>query len=222
MHTETSQKIQILIVDDDEDIADILKDVVSDKDRTVDVCHDGLAAISNIQKANYDLIIVDLVIPKVGGLDVLKYAKNANPDVLVIIITGYASVETAVTAVKEGAYDYIRKPCKLEEIRIVVKNAVDKIRLNRENIDLLSKLQEAYHKLMILQEAKIDGDPVKKINFFASNMPNLHYLFNDGSPPSNTIDKLHALSSLRESGTLTENEFVTFKRHILNQIEAQT
>ena len=221
MHTGTSQKIKILIVDDDENIADILKDVVSDKDRTVEVCHDGLAAISNIQKTDYDLIIVDLVIPKVGGLDVLKYAKNANPDVLVILITGYASIETAVTAVKEGAYDYIRKPCKLEEIRIVVKNAVDTIRLNRENIDLLSKLQEAYHELMILKEAKIEDDPVKKINFFASNMPNLHYLYNN-SPPSNTIDKLQALSSLRESGTLTESEFVTFKRHIMNQINSQT
>lgn len=220
MHAETSQQIKILIVDDDENIADILRDVVSDKKRTVDVCHDGLAAISNLQKADYDLIIVDLVIPKVGGLDVLKYAKNANPDVLVIIITGYASVETAVTAVKEGAYDYITKPCKLEEIRIVVNNAVDKIRLNRENVELLGKLQEAYQELMILKESKIEGDPVKKINFFPSNMPNLHYLFYDISPPTNTVDKLQALSSLRENGTLTESEFATFKRHIINQINS--
>ena len=211
----TNQQINILIVDDEKAVADILKDCISDKERSITVCYDGLEGIDHIQKNFYDLIIVDLVMPKVGGLDVLKYAKTANPDVLVIIITGYASLETAIMAIKEGAYDYIRKPCKLEEIRIAVDNAIDKIKLFRENRGLLKEIKDAYHELMLLKKEKKADKKISSINFFSSNMPSLHYLYNNNSSPNNTVDKLQALSLLRESGSLTESEFKTFKHNLL-------
>jgi len=211
----TNQKVNILIVDDEKDVADILKDCISGKERSIDVCYDGLDGIDHIQKNFYDLIIVDLVMPKVGGLDVLKYAKKANPDVLVIIITGYASVETAIMAVKEGAYDYIRKPCKLEEIKISVDNAIDKIKMFRENRELLKEIKEAYHELMLLKKEKKATKKISSINFFSSNMPSLHHLYSNNSFPNNTIDKLQALSSLKETGSLTESEFKTFKQNLL-------
>jgi YesN/AraC family two-component response regulator len=182
------------------------------------VCYDGVAAIERIQQNTYHLIVADLIMPKVGGLDVLKYAKKINPDVIVIIITGYASLETAIEAVKEGAYDYIRKPCKLEEIKIVVENAIDKIRLNRENRELLRKLQDAYHELMALKKGKGKSEKMASINFFSSNLPSLHYLYNPDSPPDNYIDKLQALSSLKENGLLTESEFKEFKKHLLKMV----
>ena len=215
----TNQQVNILIVDDEKDVADILKDCISDKERSIDVCYDGLDGIDHIQKNFYDLIIVDLVMPKVGGLDVLKYARIANPDVLVIIITGYASLETAIMAVKEGAYDYIRKPCKLEEIRIVVDNAIDKIKLFRENRGLLKEIEDAYHELMLLKNEKKADKKISSINFFSSNMPSLHYLYDNNSAPNNTIDKLQALSSLKESGSLTESEYKTFKHNLLKMID---
>jgi len=224
MHKEIGLQTKILIVDDDKIIADILKDLLADRERSVDVCYDGLASVECIQKNFYDLIIVDLVMPRVGGLDVLKYAKKINPDVIVIIITGYASIETAIMAIKEGAYDYIRKPCKLEEIKIVVENAVDKIKLNRENRELLRKLQDAYHELMVLKEEKEEKDEGKKIasiNFFSSNMAGLHYLYDNDSPPNNYVDKLQALSSLKENGMLTESEFKEFKRHLLKTVNSK-
>jgi DNA-binding NtrC family response regulator len=221
MPNVTTQQIKILIVDDEKAVADILKDCISDKDRSIDVCHDGLDGIDHIQKNLYDLIIVDLVMPKVGGLDVLKYAKKANPNVLVIIITGYASVETAIMAVKEGAYDYIRKPCKLEEIRIAVDNAIDKIILFRENRELLKKIQDTYNELMLLKEEKKADKKISSINFFSSNMPSLHHLYNNNSSANNTIDKLQALSSLKETGSLTESEFKTFKQNLLKMIKPE-
>lgn len=214
----TKQQVNILIVDDEKDVADILKDCISDKERSIDVCYDGLDGIDHIQKNSYDLVIVDLVMPKVGGLDVLKYAKVANPDVLVIIITGYASLETAIMAVREGAYDYIRKPCKLEEIKIVVDNAIDKIKLFRENKGLLKEIKDAYHELMLLKNEKKADKKISSINFFSSNMPSLHYLYNNNSAPNNTIDKLQALSSLKERGGLTESEYKTFKHNLLKMI----
>lgn len=216
-----NQQVNILIVDDEKAVADILKDCISDKERSVDVCYDGLEGIDHIQNNFYDLIIVDLVMPKVGGLDVLKYAKKTNPDVLVIIITGYASLETAIMAVKEGAYDYIRKPCKLEEIKIAVDNAIDKIRLFRENRGLLKEVQDAYHELMLLKKQKNENKKISSINFFSSNMPSLHYLYNNSSSSNNTVDKLQALSSLKESGKLTESEFKTFKHNLLKSLNPE-
>ena len=221
MHENANQQIKILIVDDEKSVADILKDVLSDEKRSVDVCYDGLTGIDRIQNNVYDLIIVDLMMPKIGGLDILKYAKKTNPDVLVIIITGYASLETAIMAIKEGAYDYIRKPCKLEEIKIVVENAVDKISLYRENRKLLKNLQDAYHELMVLRKEIKADKKITSINFFSSNMPSLHYLYGSRSVPDNTIDKLQALSSLKESGNLNESEFKAFKRNLLEMINSK-
>ena len=220
--TETeNQQINILIVDDETAIADILKDCVADAERSVDVCYDGLDGIAHIQSNNYDLIIVDLVMPKIGGMEVLKYAKKENPDVLVIIITGHASLETAILAVKEGAYDYIRKPCKLEEIKIVVDNAIEKIKLYRENKKLLKQIQDTYNELMLIKQEKKTDKKISSINFFSSNMPCLHYLYNDVSSPNNTLDKLEALSRLREKGNLTEHEFRSFKQNLLKMMNSE-
>lgn len=215
--------IKILIVDDDRVVADILRDLIADdSERSVDVCYDGLAAIELIQKHPYDLLIADLVMPRVGGLDLLKYAKKVNPDTIVIIITGYASLETAIMAVKEGAYDYIRKPCNLDEINVVVNNAIEKIKLDRENRELLRKLQAAYHELMELKEKKLQDEEIANISLFSPTAPSLHHLFNPYAPPNGYIDKLQALSSLRESGLLTEGEFKAFKKHLINMISPKT
>jgi len=219
MHTKRGLNIKILIVDDDKVVADVLGDLISENgERTVDVCYDGLSAIETIQKNLYDLLIVDLVMPRVGGLDLLKYAKKVNPDIIVVIITGYASLETAIMAIKEGAYDYIRKPCNLEEIRIVVKNAIDRITLNRENKELVKKLQDAYHELMVLKEKKLEDAEAGNINLFSPNVPSLHYLYNPVHPPNNYVEKLQALSSLRESGILTDSEFKAFKKHLVSMV----
>jgi DNA-binding response OmpR family regulator len=219
MHTKRGFDIKILIVDDDRVVADVLRDLLSENgERAVDVCYDGLSAIETIQKNLYDLLIVDLVMPRVGGLDLLKYSKKVNPDIVVVIITGYASLETAIMAIKEGAYDYIRKPCNLEEIRIVVKNAIDRIRLNRENKELVKKLQDAYHELMVLKEKKLEDAEAGSINLFSPNVPSLHYLYNPDYPPDNYVEKLQALSSLRESGVLTDSEFRAFKKHLVSMM----
>jgi YesN/AraC family two-component response regulator len=220
MIDDTSRQIRILIIDDEKALADILKDFLSDNKETfINACYDGFAGIECIQKTFYDLIIVDLVMPKVGGLDILRYAKKTNPHVLVIIITGHASLETALMAIKEGAYDYIRKPCRLEEIRIVVENAIDKIKLYRENRKLIQKLQDFYNELMVYKGKRDDDNKKPSINFFSSNTSGLHYLYSNSSFSNNYIEKLQALSYLKESGNLTEDEFKAFKRNLLKMID---
>jgi DNA-binding NtrC family response regulator len=210
--------INILIVDDDQPIAEIFLELLDTEGRTVDACFDGEEAIERIHAKKdvpYDLILVDLMMPKVGGLEVLRYAKKANSDVIVIIITGYASLETAITAIREGAYDYLQKPCKLDQIRIVVDNAIDKIRLNRENRELILKLHVAEQKLLQLQMTQSKTEKPAGAGYLASNMPNLHDLYSQDKTSAGFLDKLQALSSLKENGTLTEMEFKAFKQQLL-------
>nr|CBX29829.1 hypothetical protein N47_F15240 [uncultured Desulfobacterium sp.] len=194
--------------------------LMDEQERSVSVCYDGAEAISMIKNESFDLIITDLIMPNIGGLDVLKHAKKKDPDTLVIIVTGYASLETAIAAVREGAYDYIMKPCKMGEIKIVINRASDKIKLNRENKELTRKLKEVYQELMLLNNRKHKSEKIKSLNFFSSGMAGLHHLYND-SMPDNYIDKLQALSSLMEKGLLTESEFKTFKNHYLNLLSSE-
>jgi len=213
-----NQHINILIADDDKVIADIFKDLLSSPDRTVETCHDGREAADRLQHKEFDLLMADLVMPEMGGLEVLKYAKQINPDIIVIIVTGYASLETAVTAIKEGAYDYIIKPCKLDEIRIVIDRAIEKITLHKENRELLGKLQAAYHELMVLEmkkEERKSGGP----GFVSSNMAGLHHLYDNSN--LSFVDKLQTLSNLKDTGAITEYEFKKFKNHYLKLITVE-
>jgi YesN/AraC family two-component response regulator len=214
---DMNDPIRILIVDDDKIIADILKDLTKtpEPERSVSVCYDGNEAVDRLRNSSFDLIITDLMMPNTGGLEVLKFAKKMNPAVLVIIVTGYASLETAMIAIKEGAYDYIMKPCKLDEIRIVINRATDTIKLNRENKELLKKLQEACHELMALNKLRDKTEKSESLNIFPSSMAGLHYLYNNAAP-GNYVDNLQALASLKEKGMLTESEFKAFKYHCLN------
>ena len=215
---ETNHQIRILIADDDKVIADIFKDVLASEDRTVETCHDGQAAADRLRDNPFDLLMADLVMPKMGGLEVLKFAKQVNPDIIVIIVTGYASLETAVTAIKEGAYDYIIKPCKLDEIRIVIDRAIEKIKLHKENKELLGKLQEAYRDLMVL-DMKKEESRSRGRGFVSSNMAGLHHLYDNSG--QNCIDKLQTLANLKASGAITEYEFKEFKTHYLKMISME-
>jgi len=219
MKKDNNFHIKILIVDDDTSIADIFKDLLSVEGRIVDVCYDGFSALDRLKDGSYDIIIVDLVMPEVDGFDILRFAKKVNPDVIVIIITGYASLETAMAAIKEGAYDYIRKPCKLEEIKLVVDNAVEKIRLNYENRKLIEELKSAYQELMRLKEEEGFKARTETINFFPSKMSGLHLLLNKKEEEGGFIERIEALSLLKDKGAITDDEFKRLKRHIIRSLE---
>jgi YesN/AraC family two-component response regulator len=162
--------------------------------------------------------------PGTSGLDVLRCAKKANPETVVIIITGYASLETAISAVKEGAYDYIRKPFKLDEIKIAVEKAIDKIQGIRENQFLLKKLEEAYQELVaVKQEMAADRSLNRStIHFFPSSMATVPYLYDAATTQHDYVAKIEALSSLKEGGLLSESEFKKFKSHLMKQLASDT
>jgi DNA-binding response OmpR family regulator len=218
MIQEGREPVRILIVDDDRGVTEILEDLVSEEGRVVQVCHDGLKAVEMLRESPYDLLILDLVIPGVEGLEVCRFAKQLYPEALVIIITGCATLETAIAAIKEGAYDYIQKPFKLDGFRIAINNAVEKVKLNKENRELLRQLQSVYKELTALKEQKLPAGKIASINFLSSSMPSLHYLYDEKGDDTLILEKLNALVSLREKGLLSDREFRAMKGRLFKGI----
>lgn len=219
--------IRSVIVDDDRTIGDVLKDLVSKEHISVEVFNDGLEAIEFITREPVDVVITDLMMPGVGGLEVLRQAKRMNRDVVVIIITGHGSLETAIEAIREGAYDYIKKPFKLQEMEIVFNNAVERVNLIRQNTQLLKELKEAYDQLVSIKkerneddyEQKVEQDRIARLNFFSSDRPGLHLMHGAPIGEPNYFERLQNISNLKRDGLLTEREFKTLKAHLIKGLK---
>lgn len=117
---------RVLVVDDEKFIRDILADFLGMEGYVVRTAQDGTSAISELGRARYDLVISDLKMPKMGGLELLQEVAKAHPDTVTVIMTGFGTVETAIDAMKRGAYDYILKPFKVEEIIHIVQRGLEK------------------------------------------------------------------------------------------------
>jgi two-component system response regulator PilR (NtrC family) len=134
---------KILIVDDEPSMRDLLSILLNRAGYLVTTVEDGEAAITQIGKEIFDVVITDMKMPKVGGLDVLKAVKKASPDTVVLVITAFASTDSAVEAMKCGAYHYLTKPFKMDEVELIIRNALEKRRLSTEN--MLLKREMADH-----------------------------------------------------------------------------
>src|SRR5687767_10679828 len=102
------------------------------------------AALAALEKTTYDLVITDLAMPAGGGMAVLDRVKEVSPETQVVLMTAYASTESAVEAMKKGAFDYLIKPFKNDELLIILRNALEKRTLTRENVLLKKALGERY------------------------------------------------------------------------------
>lgn len=136
---------QILIIDDERSIRNVLKDILTNEGFKVDEAGDGEEGLKKFQSNSYDLVLCDIKMPKVDGLEFLDSVTQSNSEVPVIMISGHGNIETAVDAVKKGAYDYISKPPDLNRLLITIRNALDKNNLVKETKVLkrkVSKVQE--------------------------------------------------------------------------------
>jgi DNA-binding NtrC family response regulator len=132
-------KPNILIVDDDEVMCRTLSDVMKKMSYEVTSVQTGKDALYPLQESLYDLVLLDIRLPDMNGLEVLKKIREIDSDPFVIVMTAYADVETAVTAMKEGAFDYINKPFEIDELKIVIKKALETKELKGEVLRLRSK-----------------------------------------------------------------------------------
>jgi response regulator RpfG family c-di-GMP phosphodiesterase len=146
---------RILVVDDEKVIREILSDFLTMEGFLVRTVEDGEAAVAELERRSYNLVISDLKMPKMGGLELLEAINRLNLNVLTVIMTGFGTVETAIEAMKKGAYDYILKPFKVEEVVHIVQRGLDRQRLQLENIRLkealsLYKISEAISQSLSL------------------------------------------------------------------------
>jgi len=159
-------KARVLIVDDEKSMRDLLSITLEKEGYDVETAAGGELAIEMLHREMVDAVITDLRMPKVDGLQVLRAAKESSPDIAVIVITAVASTETAVEAMKLGAYDYITKPFKLDEVNLIVRNALERKRLRDENLYLRRQL-ETQHRFenIIGKSARIAEvfDTIRKI-----------------------------------------------------------
>jgi response regulator RpfG family c-di-GMP phosphodiesterase len=157
MTTPHDERPRVLIVDDEKFIRDILADFLGMEGYVVRTAEDGAAALNELGHARYDMIISDLKMPRMGGIELLAAIAQAAPSALTVIMTGFGTVETAIDAMKRGAYDYILKPFKVEEVIHVVQRGLEKQRLAAENLRLreavsLYKVSEAIAASLSLDE----------------------------------------------------------------------
>ncbi|MGC9016684.1 MAG: sigma-54-dependent transcriptional regulator [Caldimicrobium sp.] len=141
---------KILVVDDEKLTLKNLSYVLSKEGYEVKTAESGTLALKYLQEEEFDVVITDLKMEKVTGLDVLEKCKEWWPDTEVVIITAYATVDSAIEAMKKGAYYYIMKPFKLEELRKVVKEAVEKVYLKKENKKLKEELEKNKEEVKII------------------------------------------------------------------------
>ncbi|HLZ19085.1 MAG TPA: response regulator, partial [Smithellaceae bacterium] len=129
-------KLDILIVDDDLAHRVMLKKLIGGWGYHVSEADDGAVAVEEVRRRSFDLILMDIRMVKVSGIEALEQIKEINASIPVIIMTAYASVETAVSALKKGAYDYLTKPLDFDELQIAIARATEYNRLKKENEDL--------------------------------------------------------------------------------------
>ena len=134
--------LEALVVDDEPEIRELLVEFLRGKGVPVASASDGRAAVTALQRepARYNFVITDLALPGVDGLGVLRAARDANPSCQVVIVTGYASLDSAIQAVRLGAYDYITKPFSLGQIDVILQRLRDRLSLEAENRQLLHRL----------------------------------------------------------------------------------
>jgi len=135
---------KILVVDDERSIRNTLQDILAYEKYDVVLAEDGFEAIEKMEQGPYDVILCDVKMPKMDGIELLDKLKEKDPDVTVVMISGHGTIDTAVEAIKKGAYDFISKPLDLNRLLITIRNAMDKTQLVSETKVLKRKVSKTY------------------------------------------------------------------------------
>ncbi|HMK49217.1 MAG TPA: response regulator [Thermodesulfovibrionales bacterium] len=153
------KELRILIADDDDIVRDAISSLLTDEGYSVLSAVDGIDAISVLRIQDIDLVITDLRMPGADGYEVLRYAVKSNPDITVIMLTAYGTLDTALNAIKDGAYDYLTKPFKIQEILLLVEKVFRRAQLIQENRELKKSLRDAYRDINLIRTVIRSSDP---------------------------------------------------------------
>jgi len=157
---------KILIAEDDEMVRDVIEKLLTDEGYSVVMANDGLEAVKMLRMENIFLVLTDLRMPGADGMEVLRTAVQVNPKTSVVILTAYGTLDTALEAMKAGAYDYIVKPFVMQQLILVVRNAFNLCNLFEENEELKGLLRKAFRDLenMKIGSGNSVGDLQSELN----------------------------------------------------------
>ncbi|CUT01253.1 sigma-54-dependent transcriptional regulator, partial [Candidatus Kryptobacter tengchongensis] len=157
--SERNVKAKVLVVDDEEYLCELLKDeLLSTNLFEIDIANDGAQAINKIQNKIYDIVLLDIKMPRISGIEVLKFIKEYSPDTEVIMITALGDIKLAVETIKLGAFDFITKPYNFDELLVSIQNAIEKRRLRLQNTLMQKELSRLIHTDEVIGQSKIFKD----------------------------------------------------------------
>ena len=198
-------KDKILVADDEQSMREFLDIMLKKEGYKVSLASNGEEVIKLIEKDIFDLVLMDIRMPRLDGISTLKKIKAISPETIVIMITAYASADTAIKAMKEGAYDYITKPFKVEEIKLIIKNALEKKNLQKENILLKQVVRDRYHFENIIGQSSKMLDLYKLLEKVAPTKTNILITGESGTGKELVAKAIHYNSPRKEKPFVTLN-----------------
>jgi DNA-binding NtrC family response regulator len=172
--------LEVLVVDDEVDIRELIAEYLQNRGLRPVVASDGPTALAAIERepSRYRLVVTDLQLPGADGLEVLRAARQANPSCFVVIVTGYASLDSAIQAVRLGAYDYLTKPFSLGQLDVLLKRISEHVMLEDENRRLIRQLGQR-------EATDLRGPLTARLDAIELRLARIEGLLRDGSgrPP---------------------------------------
>jgi two-component system, NtrC family, response regulator PilR len=189
---------RVLVVDDEQSMRDLLAIMLRQTGYEVAVADGGETAIERLKAETFDLVVTDLRMRKIDGLTVLKAAKEHSPRTVVLVVTAYASTETAVEAMKLGAYDYVTKPFKVDEIKLVIQKALEKKVLSTENARLRSELRSERRERQLVGNSTAMQQVYEMIGRIAATKTNVLIVGESGTGKELVARAIHTESDRAE------------------------
>ncbi len=229
MKPKSETAVRVLVADDDEMFLEILAETVEEAGAAVELAPDGLAAIEQLSAGDFDILISDLNMPRMDGLTLLRQVRALYPHILSILITGFGSLESAIQALRLGAYDYIQKPFMVEQVAVTIRNAVERVRGYKERAALLLEIENLHNKICSLEgkhysESKVYDSSGNLISGpLLASLPAFRpdaFLEKPQGNPNRAIAALEALKGLKRDGIISDSELHRLTQLIVNKIES--
>jgi two-component system response regulator AtoC len=209
-----AEKNRILVIDDEKRMCDSIKVLLTNIGYEVDTAENGRIGIEKLKSQEFGLVITDLMMPELDGFAVMKHIKENCPNTLVIVITGYASVESAVRAIRSGAYDYILKPFDFEIIKISVERAWDKLKLEKE-LEKTRKMAQVAERALALNSEM--NNPLSVASGFAQ----LLQIRLEGSGDESVKRQVNSIVKAAEMIHQMSLQFRRYAKNLLNENSEQ-
>ena len=210
----TERKAKILVIDDEREMLENYSRLLTKMGYSCTTESDSEAALKTIERLQPDIVLADLKMPKKDGFEILSFCKDLDPEMIVIMITAYATIENAVRAVKKGAFDFIPKPFSLDQLRIVIERALTQKRLKEENYNLTRQLRDIFGFKNIVGKSPLMQDVFEMMNKVTKTDANVLIIGETGTGKELIARAIHA-NSRRYAKPFIPIDCASFPEHLL-------